>query len=90
MLDVVSQGAAQSWQMDNRVSTMLRGEYNFGFAVDWVRKDLDIVLAAASEMDCELPGVQTINAWYAELQQMGHGRSDTSALLERLRKNERH
>ena len=90
VLDVVSQGAAQSWQMDNRASTMLRGEYNFGFAVDWVRKDLDIVLAAASEMDCELPGVQTINAWYAELQQMGHGRSDTSALLERLRKNERH
>ena len=90
VLDVVSQGAAQSWQMDNRAGTMLRGEYNFGFAVDWVRKDLDIVLAAASEMDCELPGVQTINAWYAELQQMGHGRSDTSALLEKKKKNERH
>lgn len=85
VLDVVSQGAAQSWQMDNRAQTMLRGEYNFGFAVDWVRKDLAIVLAEAAALGCKLPGVQQINGWYGELQQTGHGRSDTSALLERLR-----
>lgn len=86
VLDVVSQGAAQSWQMDNRAQTMLRGEYDFGFAVDWVRKDLGIVLEEAKNLGCELPGVQQINTHYGELQQSGHGRSDTSALLERLRK----
>lgn len=85
VLDVVSQGAAQSWQMDNRARTMLRGEYNFGFAVDWVRKDLGIVLAEANALGADLPGVAHINDWYGELQQLGHGRSDTSALLERLR-----
>lgn len=85
VLEVISQGAAQSWQMDNRAQTMLRGEYNFGFAVDWVRKDLGIVLAEAGSLGCKLPGVDLINQWYGELQQMGHGRSDTSALLERLR-----
>ena len=85
VLSVISQGAAQSWQMDNRAATMLRGEYNFGFAVDWVRKDLDIVLAQAANIGCELPGVQHINQCYAELQQLGYGRSDTSALLEQLR-----
>lgn len=85
VLSVISQGAAQSWQMDNRAMTMLRGEYNFGFAVDWVRKDLDIVLAQAQQAGITLPGVELINEWYAELQQLGHGRSDTSALLERLR-----
>lgn len=85
VLSVISQGAAQSWQMDNRASTMLRGEYDFGFAVDWVRKDLDIVLAQAQQLGISLPGTHQINQWYAELQQLGHGRSDTSALLERLR-----
>ncbi len=85
VLSVISQGAAQSWQMDNRAQTMLRGEYNFGFAVDWVRKDLDIVLAQAQQAGIALPGAEMINEWYAELQQLGHGRSDTSALLERLR-----
>jgi 3-hydroxyisobutyrate dehydrogenase len=85
VLDVISQGAAQSWQMENRAQTMLRGEYNFGFAVDWVRKDLGIVLAEAASLHFELPGVTQINDWYGELQTMGHGRSDTSALLERLR-----
>ena len=85
MLDVVSQGAAQSWQMDNRARTMLRGEYDFGFAVDWVRKDLGIVLAEAAALGADLPGVAQINEWYGELQQLGHGRSDTSALLEGLR-----
>jgi 3-hydroxyisobutyrate dehydrogenase len=85
VLDVVSQGAAQSWQMDNRAGTMLRGEYDFGFAVDWVRKDLGIVLEEAAALGTTLPGVAQINSWYGELQQLGHGRSDTSALLERLR-----
>lgn len=86
VLDVVSQGAAQSWQMDNRAQTMLRGEYDFGFAVDWVRKDLGIVLEEANNIGCELSGVKQIDNDYGELQQLGHGRSDTSALLERLRK----
>ncbi len=85
VLEVISQGAAQSWQMDNRARTMLRGEYDFGFAVDWVRKDLEIVLAAAKDFHCELQGVEQINQWYKELQNMGHNRSDTSALIERLR-----
>jgi 3-hydroxyisobutyrate dehydrogenase len=85
VLDVISQGAAQSWQMDNRAKSMLRGEYDFGFAVDWVRKDLDIVLATASDFHCTLPGTTQINEWYKTLQKMGLGRSDTSALLERLR-----
>lgn len=85
VLDVVSQGAAQSWQMDNRAHTMLRGEYDFGFAVDWMRKDLGIVLAEAVTLGADIPNARQINAWYGELQQLGHGRSDTSALLERLR-----
>ena len=85
VLDVISQGAAQSWQMDHRAQTMLRGEYDFGFAVDWVRKDLGIVLDEARALGVALPGVAQINDWYGELQQLGHGRSDTSALLERLR-----
>lgn len=85
MLEVISQGAAQSWQMDNRAHTMLRSEYDFGFAVDLVRKDLAIVLATAKDFHCELPGVSQINTGYAELQKMGYGNSDTSALLERLR-----
>ena len=86
VLNVVSQGAAQSWQMDNRAQTMLRGEYDFGFAVDWVRKDLGIVLEEAKNIGCELSGVKQINDYYGELQQLGLGRSDTSALLERLRR----
>lgn len=86
VLDVVSQGAAQSWQMDNRAQTMLRGEYDFGFAIDWMRKDFGIVLEQAKNIGCELPGVKMINEHYGELQQLGHGRSDTSALLERLRR----
>ena len=86
VLDVVSQGAAQSWQMDNRAQTMLRGEYDFGFAIDWMRKDFGIVLEEAKNIGCELPGVKMINEHYGELQQLGHGRSDTSALLERLRR----
>lgn len=85
MLEVISQGAAQSWQMDNRAHTMLRGEYNFGFAVDLVRKDLDIVLATAKDSHCQLDGVTQINHWYKELQKMGYGTSDTSVLIERLR-----
>lgn len=85
MLEVISQGAAQSWQMDNRAHTMLRSEYNFGFAVDLVRKDLDIVLATAKDSHCQLDGVAQINHWYKELQKMGYGTSDTSVLIERLR-----
>ncbi|HQQ63465.1 MAG TPA: NAD(P)-dependent oxidoreductase [Pseudomonadales bacterium] len=85
VLDVISQGAAGSWQMDNRAHTMLQGRYDFGFAVDLVRKDLGILLEQARNMHCELPATEMINRFYAELQAMGHGRSDTSSLMERLR-----
>ena len=85
VLDVISQGAAGSWQMNNRAHTMLAGNYDFGFAVDWACKDLGIVLEEAKALGCELPSTQLINQFYEELQTFGHGRSDTSALMERLR-----
>jgi 3-hydroxyisobutyrate dehydrogenase len=86
VLDVISQGAAGSWQMDNRARTMLEGRYDFGFAVDLVRKDLGILLEQAKNMGCELPGTEMINQFYGELQTLGHARSDTSSLMERLRR----
>lgn len=84
---VISGGAAQSWQMVNRHKTMLEGKYEFGFAVDWMRKDLGMLLAAAREKDIELPITQLIDTYYADIQKMGGGRWDTSSLLARLEKN---
>ncbi|PTQ86957.1 NAD(P)-dependent oxidoreductase [Agitococcus lubricus] len=83
-MSVISQGAASSWQMVNRYPTMLNGEYHFGFAVDWMRKDLDICLAEAAKNGLKLPVTQTVNGFYQELQQLGNGRLDTSSLLLRL------
>ncbi len=84
VINVISKGAAQSWQMDNRYRTMLAGEYNHGFAVDWMRKDLDIVLDEAANNGSHLPVTELVNTYYAEVQAMGGGRWDTSSLLARL------
>ena len=84
VIDAISQGAASSWQMVNRHKTMIADEYKHGFAVDWMRKDLDIVLAEAAENGANLTITAQINEFYKEVQAMGGGRWDTSALLKRL------
>lgn len=86
VVEVISQGAAQSWQMDNRYQTMWQGKYDFGFAIDWMRKDLSIALAEARANGSQLPLTALVDQFYAELQLMGHQRSDTSSLLARLEK----
>src|SRR5689334_24523271 len=82
--EVISKGAAQSWQMENRYKTMNAGEYNFGFAVDWMRKDLSISLAEARRSGAHLPVAALVDQFYSEVQKMGGGRWDTSSLLARL------
>lgn len=84
VIDAISQGAASSWQMINRHKTMIAGEYEHGFAIDWMRKDLDIVLAEAAANGADLTVTALINDYYREVQAMGGGRWDTSALLKRL------
>ncbi|MBN9346135.1 MAG: NAD(P)-dependent oxidoreductase [Devosia sp.] len=84
VIDVISKGAAQSWQMENRHKTMLAGKYDFGFAVDWMRKDLGIVLAEARANGSTLPLTALVDQFYAEVQAMGGKRWDTSSLLARL------
>ena len=88
VVEVISQGAAQSWQMDNRAATMARREFDFGFAVNWMRKDLDMTLAAARELDARMPLAALVDQFYADVQAMGGGRWDTSSLIERLRRVE--
>lgn len=85
VVEVISQGAAQSWQMNNRANTMARDEYDFGFAVDWMRKDLDIALSTANEVDARLPLTALVDQFYADVQKMGGGRWDTSSLLKRFK-----
>ncbi len=85
VIDVISKGAAQSWQMDNRATTMIRGEYDFGFAVDWMRKDLGLVLSEASDKNVPLPLTALVDQFYSDVQAMGGGRQDTSSLLRRFR-----
>ena len=87
VIDVIRQGAAQSWQMENRHASMLEGRYDFGFAVDWMRKDLGIVLDEARRNASSLPLVALVDQFYAEVQAMGGGRWDTSSLLARLERN---
>jgi len=87
VVQAIGKGAAQSWQMDNRAITMARDEFEFGFAVDWMRKDLKIALETAAEHDCELPVTAIVDQFYAEIQQMGGNRWDTSSLLRRLTRN---
>jgi len=85
VIETISKGAAQSWQMENRWETMKDGEFDFGFAVDWMRKDLNICLDEATRNGAALPITSTLEGWYAEIQDMGGGRWDTSSLIERLR-----
>jgi 3-hydroxyisobutyrate dehydrogenase-like beta-hydroxyacid dehydrogenase len=86
VVEVISQGAASSWQMKNRYNTMLDGKYDFGFAVDWMRKDLGIALSEARENGSHLPLTALVDQFYGEVQQMGGGRWDTSSLLARLKR----
>ncbi len=84
VVDVVSKGAAQSWQMEHRHKTMLAGEFNFGFAVDWMRKDLAICLDEARRSGSSLPVTALVDQFYGEIQAKGGGRWDTSSLITRL------
>ncbi|MDC9825150.1 NAD(P)-dependent oxidoreductase [Devosia sp. ZB163] len=84
VIDVISKGAAQSWQMENRYKTMNAGKFDFGFAVDWMRKDLGIVLEEARSNGAKLPLTALVDQFYAEVQGMGGQRWDTSSLLARL------
>lgn len=86
VIDVISQGAAQSWQMENRSETMIAGEFDHGFAVNWMRKDLAICLEEARQNGAKLPVTALVDQFYGDVQDMGGGRWDTSSLLQRLRK----
>jgi len=84
VVSVISKGAAQSWQMDNRAATMLKDEFEFGFAVDWMRKDLGMCFDEAEKLDIDLPVTRIVDGFYAEIQAMGGNRWDTSSLMRRL------
>ena len=86
VLDVISKGAAGSWQMENRGKTMNQGKFDFGFAVDWMRKDLSIVLNEARRSGASLPLTALVDQFYADVQKMGGNRWDTSSLIARLEK----
>ena len=85
VLDVIGKGAAQSWQLDNRGKTMVDDQFNFGFAVDWMRKDLGLVLDESKRNGARLPVTALVDQFYADVQQMEGGRWDTSSLIKRLR-----
>ncbi|RYF07385.1 MAG: NAD(P)-dependent oxidoreductase [Comamonadaceae bacterium] len=87
VLDVISKGAAQSWQMENRGKTMVEGRFDFGFAVDWMRKDLGLVLDEAKRNGARLPLTALVDQFYADVQQNGGQRWDTSSLITRLARN---
>ena len=87
VVDVISKGAAQSWQMENRYKTMNAGKFDFGFAVDWMRKDMSISLAAARLNGAKLPVAALVDQFYAEVQAMGGNRWDTSSLIARLERD---
>jgi len=84
VVEVISKGAAGSWQMENRHKTMMAGKYDFGFAIDWMRKDLDIVLTEARRNGAKLPVTALVDQFYGDVQAMGGNRWDTSSLLARL------
>ena len=84
VIETISKGAAGSWQMENRYKTMWAGEYEFGFAVDWMRKDLGIALDEAKANGATLPMTATVDQYYADVQALGGGRYDTSSLLARI------
>ena len=85
VLEVIGKGAAQSWQMDNRGKTMIEGKFDFGFAVDWMRKDLGLVLDEAKRNGARLPVTALVDQFYADVQQLGGKRWDTSSLIKRLK-----
>lgn len=85
VLDAIGQGAAQSWQLDNRARTMLADQFDFGFAVDWMRKDLGLLLAEARRNGACLPVTALVDQFYADVQRMGGNRWDTSSLIRRLK-----
>ena len=85
VLAVISKGAAQSWQMENRGKTMVQGKFDFGFAVDWMRKDLGLVLDEAKRNGARLPVTALVDQFYADVQSMGGNRWDTSSLIKRLK-----
>jgi len=86
VIDVISKGAAQSWQMENRGTTMLEGKFDFGFAIDWMRKDLAICMAEARRNGASLPVTAVVDQFYARVQERGGRRWDTSALIHLLQK----
>jgi 3-hydroxyisobutyrate dehydrogenase len=86
VIDVISKGAAQSWQMENRYQTMIEGEFEHGFAVDWMRKDLGICLDEARKNGAQLPVAALVDQFYADVQEMGGARWDTSSLIARLKR----
>ena len=86
VIEVISKGAAQSWQMDNRHKTMIEDKFDYGFAVDWMRKDLKIAMDEAKKNNSPLPITKLIDEYYAEVQKMGGQRWDTSSLIKRFKK----
>ena len=86
VIEVISKGAAQSWQMENRYKTMIDDKFDFGFAVDWMRKDLKIAMEEAKENNSPLPITKIVDEYYGEIQKMGGNRWDTSSLIRRFRK----
>jgi 3-hydroxyisobutyrate dehydrogenase len=86
VIDTISKGAAQSWQMENRWKNMMEGKFEFGFAVDWMRKDLGICMDESKRNGASLPVTQIVDGFYADVQKMGGSRWDTSSLIARLTK----
>jgi 3-hydroxyisobutyrate dehydrogenase len=86
VIEVISKGAAQSWQMENRYKTMIQDKFDFGFAVDWMRKDLGIAMEEAKNNNSDLPITKIIDDYYSEVQKNGGNRFDTSSLITRLKK----
>ena len=86
VIEVISKGAAQSWQMENRYKTMIDDKFDFGFAVDWMRKDLSIALEEAKKNNSLLPITEIVDQYYADVQKLGGNKWDTSSLIKRLRK----
>jgi 3-hydroxyisobutyrate dehydrogenase-like beta-hydroxyacid dehydrogenase len=85
VLEVIGKGAAQSWQMDNRGRTMIEDRFDFGFAVDWMRKDLAFALEEARRNGAQLPATALVDQFYADIQRLGGNRWDTSSLIRRLK-----
>ncbi|MGB1548312.1 MAG: NAD(P)-dependent oxidoreductase, partial [Alphaproteobacteria bacterium] len=86
VLGVITKGAAQSWQMENRAKTMLEGKFDFGFAVKWMQKDLEICFREAEKIGAALPVTEIVNRFYAEIAGMGGEKWDTSSLIARLKR----